>query len=65
LSFVSAATEGHFRLIEKRQGQRLPRERIAGFEPREPAPVTPPSGGVKGRRRSKKDKLRDAAAGGA
>jgi len=65
LSFVSAATEGHFRLIEKRQGQRLPRERIAGFEPREPAPATPPSGGgIKGRRRSKKDKLRDAAAGG-
>ena len=35
VSFVSAASEAHFRLIEKRQGQRVPRERIAGFEPRE------------------------------
>jgi ATP-dependent RNA helicase RhlE len=66
LSFVSAATEEHFRLIEKRQGQRLPRERIAGFEPREPAlPAPAAGGGVKGRRKSKKDKLREAAAGGA
>jgi ATP-dependent RNA helicase RhlE len=66
LSFVSAATEAHFRLIEKRQGQRLPRERIAGFEPREPVlPAPPAGGGVKGRRKSKKDKLRDAAAGSA
>lgn len=63
VSFVSAATEAHFRLIEKRQGQRVPRERIAGFEPREPAaPASPPEGGVKGRRKSKKDKLREAAA---
>ncbi|HVK31926.1 MAG TPA: DEAD/DEAH box helicase [Burkholderiaceae bacterium] len=63
VSFVSAATEAHFRLIEKRQGQRVPRERIAGFEPREVAPsASPPEGGVKGRRKSKKDKLREAAA---
>jgi ATP-dependent RNA helicase RhlE len=34
VSFVSAATEAHFRLIEKRQGRRVPRERVAGFEPR-------------------------------
>jgi superfamily II DNA/RNA helicase len=36
LSFVCAdepASEAHFRLIEKRQQQRVPRERIAGFEP--------------------------------
>ena len=65
VSFVSAATEAHFRLIEKRQGRRVPRERIAGFEPREPAPPTsPPEGGVKGRRKSRKDKLREAAARG-
>lgn len=65
ISFVSAATEAHFRLIEKRQGQRVPRERIAGFEPVEVAPVTVDTsgnGGIKGARPSKKDKLRAAAA---
>lgn len=65
VSFVSPATEAHFRLIEKRQGQRVPRERVAGFEPRDTAaPESPPEGGVKGRRKSKKDKLREAAARG-
>ena len=49
-----------------RQGQRVPRERIAGFEPVEAAPpALPPEGGVKGRRKRKKDKLREAAARGA
>jgi ATP-dependent RNA helicase RhlE len=63
ISFVTAATEAHFRLIEKRQGQRVPRERIPGFEPRETAPAASPSeGGIKGRRKSRKDKLREAAA---
>jgi ATP-dependent RNA helicase RhlE len=33
VSFVSAATEMHFRLIEKRNNVRLTRERIEGFEP--------------------------------
>ena len=65
VSFVSASTEAHFRLIEKRQGRRVPREQVAGFEPRETVvPVSPADGGVKGRRRSKKDKLRAAAARG-
>jgi ATP-dependent RNA helicase RhlE len=65
VSFVSTATEAHFRLIEKRQGRRVPRERVAGFEPRESAlPASPPEGGVKGRRKSRKDKLREAAARG-
>jgi ATP-dependent RNA helicase RhlE len=62
---VSASTEAHFQLIEKRQGLSLPRERIEGFEPTEVAvPVTDASGtgGVKGKRPSKKDKLRAAAA---
>jgi superfamily II DNA/RNA helicase len=65
VSFVSAATEAHFRLIEKRQQQRLPREQVAGFEPVEVA-VEPATGvgGVKGKRPSKKDKLRAAAAAG-
>jgi len=65
ISFVSAATEAHFRLIEKRQGQHVPRERIAGFEPVEVAPPVVDAsgnGGVKGARPSKKDKLRAAAA---
>jgi superfamily II DNA/RNA helicase len=65
VSFVTAASEAHFRLIEKRQGHRVPRERIAGFEPRETAPpAPPPEGGIKGRRKSKKDRLREAAARG-
>ncbi|MDT4876517.1 ATP-dependent RNA helicase RhlE [compost metagenome] len=63
VSLVSAATEAHFRLIEKRNGLRLPREQVAGFEPVEEAPPqVPGAGGVKGRRPSKKDKLRAAAA---
>jgi ATP-dependent RNA helicase RhlE len=33
VSFVSAETEAHFRLIEKRQNLALPREQIPGFEP--------------------------------
>ena len=69
LSFIPADGEAHFRLIEKRQGLRVPRERIAGFEPDEVAPPPSPSegaaGGIKGRRPSKKDKLRAAAARGA
>ena len=62
VSFVSPEFEAHFRLIEKRQGHRVTRERIPGFEPGEAAAHRSPSGGVKGRRPSKKDKLRQAAA---
>jgi superfamily II DNA/RNA helicase len=65
ISFVSASTEAHFRLIEKRQGLSLPRERIEGFEPTEVAvPLVDASGtgGIKGKRPSKKDKLRAATA---
>ena len=65
VSFVSAATEAHFRLIEKRQGLQLPLEVIPGFEPTEaPLPAAAGTGGVKGKRPSKKDKLRAAARGG-
>jgi superfamily II DNA/RNA helicase len=74
ISFIIPSAEAHFRLIEKRQGLRVPREVVAGFEPT--AEVDPaaaagpgtgldPNGGVKGRRKSKKDKLREAAAAGA
>ena len=65
VSFVSAATEAHFRLIEKRQNLSLPREQVAGFEPVEVEPPSNPeagAGGIKGKRPSKKDKLRAAAA---
>lgn len=63
VSFVSPATQAHWRLIEKRQGLSLPLEVHAGFEPIETAPPpSPGGGGVKGKRPSKKDKLRAAAA---
>ncbi len=63
ISFVTAASAAHFRLIEKRYQLSIPLEQIAGFEPVElDAPPTDPQGGVKGRRKSKKDKLREAAA---
>jgi ATP-dependent RNA helicase RhlE len=71
VSFVLAdapESEAHFRLIEKRQGQRVPREVWPHFEPAGGLPTAAPAdmnGGVKGRRKSKKDKLREAAAAGA
>jgi ATP-dependent RNA helicase RhlE len=64
ISFVSAATDAHFRLIEKRHGINVGREQLIGFEPVEVAPVNAAdpagTGGVKGKRPSKKDKLRAA-----
>ncbi|MGI9153379.1 MAG: hypothetical protein ACR2IY_05830, partial [Rubrivivax sp.] len=86
--------EAHFRLIEKRQGQRVAREQVPGFEPASgqakpasghdvdavtaasrgtasasdsddtdtPRKGLDPNGGVKGRRKSRKDKLREALA---
>jgi superfamily II DNA/RNA helicase len=64
VSFVTADAEAHFRLIEKRQHLALPREQIPGFEPTEvPSEAAAASnGGIKGKRPSKKDKLRAAAA---
>jgi superfamily II DNA/RNA helicase len=66
VSFVSAATQAHFELIQKRQGLSLELEVVAGFEPLETElpPLAAPldtNGGVKGKRPSKKDKLRAAA----
>ena len=75
ISFVTADAEAHFQLIEKRQNLSLPREHIVGFEPTEVAtpvltapagtaaaggPGASGNGGVKGKRPSKKDKLRAA-----
>ena len=63
VSFVGAASEAHFRLIEKRQNLSLPREQVAGFEPMQAGPAAGPgTGGIKGKRPSKKDKLRVAQA---
>ncbi|MBC7609239.1 MAG: ATP-dependent helicase, partial [Polaromonas sp.] len=65
ISFVSATTAAHFKLIEKRHAIKLELEQVAGFEPVEVAPVNAAdpqgTGGVKGKRPSKKDKLRAAA----
>ena len=67
VSFVTAASAAHFALIEKRQHLSLPREQVPGFEPVEsevaaPAAGAAGTGGIKGKRPSKKDKLRAAAA---
>ncbi len=68
ISFICAdapGSEAHFRLIEKRQQQRVPREQVSGFEPALQTMATLPAdphGGIKGRRKSKKDKLREALA---
>jgi len=67
VSFVNADTEAHFRLIEKRHGLSLARETVAGYAAT--APLAPSilsvtdtvNGGIKGKRKSKKDKLREAA----
>ena len=58
VSFVTPESAAHFAVIEKAHKHRVARERIAGFEPtRAPVPA-PSTGGVKGARMSKKDKLR-------
>jgi superfamily II DNA/RNA helicase len=69
VSFVSADSQAHFALIEKRQHITVLREQVAGFEPQEVAlplvkgvAVSQENGGIKGKRPSKKDKLRAAAA---
>ncbi|MFZ6744942.1 DEAD/DEAH box helicase [Undibacterium sp. JH2W] len=68
VSFILAEHEMHFRLIEKRQDKRVARETIAGFEPSQTASELvlteseAPTGGIKGKRKSKKDKLRELAA---
>ncbi|MBL9188946.1 MAG: DEAD/DEAH box helicase [Opitutaceae bacterium] len=66
VSFITAETHAHFNLIATRHGLAIPREQIAGFEPVDraaPRPlVAPDGGGIKGRRKSKKDKVREAAA---
>ncbi|MFT6352814.1 MAG: superfamily II DNA/RNA helicase [Neptuniibacter pectenicola] len=66
LSFIDHEGDSHFKLIEKRIKQTLPREQITGFERDSivPLEVREQKGQapVKGQRMSKKDKLRAAAA---
>ena len=66
VSFVTAVTLAHWQLIQKRARVQLPVEVLEGFEPTEvPPPVSPlndGTGGIKGKRPSKKDKLRAAMA---
>lgn len=63
VNFISADCEPHFRLIEKRQQLRITREQLAGFEPNSVVPMPiDRHGGIKGKRKSKKDKLREALA---
>jgi superfamily II DNA/RNA helicase len=66
ISFVDADSHAHFKLIEKRLRFSVEREQVPGFEPVDlPNPrllVGDNNGGIKGKRPSKKDKLRAAAA---
>ncbi|MEC5128591.1 DEAD/DEAH box helicase [Verrucomicrobiales bacterium BCK34] len=62
ISFITEESHAHFSLIGKRLDLALTMEEIESFEPTE-VPLAPPgNGGIKGRRKSKKDKLREAAA---
>ena len=65
ISFVTPESLGHWSLIEKRHAVKLDKESIAGFETSAPIPDKDTStGGIKGKRPSKKDKLRQLAAAG-
>ena len=57
-SFVTPAQEPHFRLIQKRNALSLPLDTVEGFEAAEVIPPSHSGGGIKGKRPSKKDKLR-------
>jgi len=66
ISFVDHEGDAHFKLIEKRTKLKVTREQIDGFERSQEVPkeVLAQKGKapVKGKRKSKKDKLREAAA---
>jgi len=60
LSFVTAESRAHWKLIHKRENLELVLEQVPGFEPLDEPPAPRGSGGIKGKRPSKKDKLRAA-----
>ncbi len=62
VSFVTAETLAHWQLIQKRESLSLDLEHVPGFEPTDEPPAPQGNGGVKGKRPSKKDKLRAKAA---
>ena len=63
VTFVNHETEAHLRLIEKKNRIALNRDEVAGFElSGEPLPKIKNAGPVKGKRKSKKDKLREQKA---
>jgi superfamily II DNA/RNA helicase len=65
ISFIDYEDFDHFALIEKRSNIKLPREHIDGFAlTGTPPPKTKGPQPVKGNGKSKKDKLREAAANG-
>ena len=61
VSFVTAETLAHWQLIQKRESLALDVEQVPGFEPVDEPPAPQGNGGIKGKRPSKKDKLRAAA----
>ncbi|WP_108061249.1 DEAD/DEAH box helicase [Poseidonibacter lekithochrous] len=63
ISFITNENSEHFKLIEKRCKISLEKEVLEGFEPTGKAPVKQKGAqAVKGKRKSKKDKLREAQA---
>jgi superfamily II DNA/RNA helicase len=63
ISFVCPETLQHWNLIEKRQQVKLDCESLPGFEATDAVPESSQgNGGIKGKRPSKKDKLRQLAA---
>ncbi|WP_370679080.1 DEAD/DEAH box helicase [Comamonas sp. GB3 AK4-5] len=70
ISLVSPATQAHWQLIAKRNALELPLETLDAYPLTEQPPARAPhedgdNGGIKGKRMSKKDKLRAAAAAAA
>ena len=61
VSFVTAETLAHWMLIQKRESLLLDLENVPGFEPVDEPPAQQGNGGIKGKRPSKKDKLRAVA----
>ncbi len=63
ISFIDYESEMHFKLIEKRSNIKLQREQIKGFELLGVAPTKQKGPApIKGKKKSKKDKLREQAA---
>lgn len=63
VTFVDHETEAHLRLIEKKNRIELIRDQVSGFElTGEPLAIAKNAGPIKGKRKSKKDKLREQRA---